>query len=70
MTSASTSETPVPGPQHAEATAAATLRAERFGTLPARIPLARTVESHPAAPPNDPRFGRDPDNDWLVRYCA
>lgn len=52
------------------ADASAALRSARFGSLPARIPLARTVESQPSVPPNDPCFGRDPDNDWLVRYCA
>jgi hypothetical protein len=42
-------------------------RAARWGTLPPRIDVADLVEEQPADPPNDPRFGRDPDNDWLLR---
>lgn len=46
------------------------LRAERFGHLPRRIDPAETVETKPASPAKDPDFGRNPDRDWLVRYCA
>ncbi len=48
--------------------AAAAARAVRFGRLPTRILPERMVEEIPADPPNDPLFGRNPDNDWLVRY--
>lgn len=46
------------------------LRAERFGHLPRRIELAETVETRPASDASDPDFGRNPDRDWLIRYCA
>jgi hypothetical protein len=45
-------------------------RAARFGTLPGRVDPRDMVEESPADPPNDPEFGRDPDNDWMVRYSA
>lgn len=43
-------------------------RAARFGHLPSRILPEQMVQEIPADPPNDPLFGRDPDNDWLIRY--
>ncbi|WP_406279255.1 hypothetical protein [Embleya sp. NBC_00896] len=46
-----------------------TARAERWGKLPERVAPADQVEERPADPPNDPEFGRDPDNDWLLRYA-
>ena len=45
-------------------------RAARFGTLPGRVDPGDMVEENPADPPNDPEFGRNPDNDWMVRYSA
>ncbi|MCM2417373.1 hypothetical protein G3I60_00095 [Streptomyces sp. SID13666] len=45
-------------------------RAARFGQLPERIAPEQMVEESPSDPPNDPQFGRNPDNDWLIRYCA
>jgi hypothetical protein len=45
-------------------------RAARFGHLPGRVPPEQMVEETPADPPNDPEFGRDPDNDWMVKYSA
>lgn len=48
----------------------AALRAARFGTLPARVLPEQLVEEMPADPPNDPNFGGDPDNDWMLRYSA
>ncbi|MEU6343609.1 hypothetical protein ABZ883_22015 [Streptomyces sp. NPDC046977] len=54
----------------AEAAVDAALREARFGRLPERVPLEKTVESRPVAAPNDPGFGRNPDTDWLIRYCA
>ncbi|MDF9811178.1 hypothetical protein [Streptomyces sp. SPB162] len=45
-------------------------RAARFGRLPERVLPEQMVEESPSNAPSDPRFGRDPDNDWLIRYCA
>ncbi|MET7304099.1 hypothetical protein [Embleya sp. NPDC005575] len=42
-------------------------RAARWGKLPERVEVADQVEELPADPPNDPEFGRDPNNDWLLR---
>lgn len=42
-------------------------RAERWGKLPERVAPADQVEELPADPPNDPEFGRDANNDWLLR---
>ncbi len=50
--------------------AAAAVRAARFGKLPPRIEPSEMVEETPADPPNDPDFGRNPDNDWMIRYSA
>ncbi len=44
-------------------------RAARFGSLPARTLPEQMVEEQPSDPPQDPRFHRDPDTDWLIRYC-
>ncbi|MFI6587212.1 hypothetical protein [Embleya sp. NPDC050493] len=44
-------------------------RAARWGKLPERVATADQVEELPADPPNDPEFGRDPNNDWLLRYA-
>lgn len=45
-------------------------RAARFGRLPERVRPEQMVEESPSEAPNDPQFGRDPDTDWLIRYCA
>jgi hypothetical protein len=45
-------------------------RAARFGHLPDRVPPEQMVEESPADAPSDPDFGRNPDNDWMVRYSA
>ncbi|MYV99220.1 hypothetical protein, partial [Streptomyces sp. SID3343] len=44
-------------------------RAARWGTLPERVSPEDMVEEQPGDAPNDPLFGRDPDNDWLLRYA-
>jgi hypothetical protein len=43
-------------------------RTARWGTLPKRVSPEDMVEEQPADPPNDPAFGRNPENDWLLRY--
>ncbi|MFE2873731.1 MULTISPECIES: hypothetical protein [unclassified Embleya] len=43
-------------------------RAARWGKLPERVAAADQVEELPADPPNDPEFGRNADNDWMLRY--
>jgi hypothetical protein len=72
MASTSPRETPeaVPAAPDGVDDAAARRRVERFGSLPPRITPGQMVETRPADPPNDPSFGRNPDNDWLIRYCA
>ncbi|GHJ37997.1 hypothetical protein [Streptomyces sp. TS71-3] len=49
---------------------AAAIRAARFGKLPERVAPADLVEEKPAEAPNDPEFGRNPENDWMIRYSA
>ena len=47
---------------------AATVRRERFGTLPARVPADHTAQ---IVPPERFEFtGVDPDTDWMIRYSA
>lgn len=43
---------------------------DRFSALPRRIELSETVETKPASDPSDPDFGRNPETEWLIRYCA
>lgn len=54
-------------PGEAAERAAEAARAERWGKLPERVAPADRVEELPADPPNDPEFGRDANNDWLLR---
>ncbi|MGW1541944.1 hypothetical protein ACWCPM_17220 [Streptomyces sp. NPDC002309] len=51
-----------------DSTAAAALRRERFGALPARIRLEDTVEERPATVPDPTKDTYNPD-EWLVRTC-
>ncbi len=62
------SERPAARPAHESADPSGT--ASRFTVLPRRITLEETVESRPAGRPADPDFGRNPDNDWLIRNGA
>ncbi|GHH84580.1 hypothetical protein GCM10018793_49390 [Streptomyces sulfonofaciens] len=58
------------GEQPADAAAAAAIRAARFGRLPSRVEPSQMVEETPAQAPHDPDFGRNPENDWMIRYSA
>ncbi|MCS0599735.1 hypothetical protein NX794_00535 [Streptomyces sp. LP11] len=51
-----------------DTTDAATLRRDRFGTLPERIRPEDTTETRPATLP-DPARDRYHADEWLVRYC-
>jgi hypothetical protein len=43
---------------------------EPFKKLAARIALEDTVEEHPAADPPDPDLGRNPEQDFFLRYAG
>jgi hypothetical protein len=63
---------PVPGPgagdEAESADPAAAARRARFGSLPAPVRLADTVEERPATVPDPARDAYNSD-EWLVRYC-
>ncbi|HZL03548.1 MAG TPA: heme biosynthesis protein HemY [Cellulomonas sp.] len=46
----------------------ATQPAAQFTVLPDHIRLEDTITSQPAAEPADPTMGRDPDQDFMLRY--
>jgi hypothetical protein len=46
----------------------ATPPVSQFTVLPDHIRLEDTITSQPAAEPADPTMGRDPDQDFMLRY--
>ncbi|MBL1085897.1 hypothetical protein JK359_28685 [Streptomyces actinomycinicus] len=52
-----------------DAAEAASLRRDRFGSLPERIRPEDTVETKAATVPDPARDTYNPD-EWLIRYCG
>lgn len=45
------------------------MASERFKELPKPIRLEDTIETFDVRPVPDPDGGRNPDQDFLIRYC-
>lgn len=42
----------------------------RYRTLPEPVRIADTIESHDPFPAADPTMGRDPEQDFMLRYAG